>query len=120
MTLPDSLDRLEQLAKAATPGTWYVSAASTGEQYVRSQGGDTNYAVAECWGGRGPNADDAAFIAACDPQTILALTAEVQRLEADLAEAIGYLRQGKAQFAPNTTNSLVDDFLARFAALEGR
>jgi hypothetical protein len=29
----------------------------------------------------------------------------------ELRTAVQYLRQGKARFSPNTTNSLVDDFL---------
>jgi hypothetical protein len=36
-------------------------------------------------------------------------------LRAQLAEAVRYLRLGKAQFAPHTTNSDVDVFLARIA-----
>jgi hypothetical protein len=32
-------------------------------------------------------------------------------LEEKLNEAVDYLRQGKVQFTPNTTNSLVDGFL---------
>lgn len=41
------------------------------------------------------------------------LAEEVRRLEGLLVEAIMYLRQGKAKFAPHTTNSFVDEFLAR-------
>jgi len=39
---------------------------------------------------------------------------EIQRLREMLDEAVKYLRQGKREFAPNTTNSLVDGFLQRF------
>ncbi len=41
---------------------------------------------------------------------------EVERLRKDLSEAVRYLRAAKKQFAPNTTNSLVDDFLAKIDA----
>lgn len=41
---------------------------------------------------------------------------ETAQLRADLEEATGYLRQGKAQFMPGTTNSLVDTFLSRMDA----
>jgi hypothetical protein len=39
--------------------------------------------------------------------------AEVERLRSDLSEAVRYLREAKEKFTPNTTNSLVDDFLAK-------
>ena len=35
-------------------------------------------------------------------------------LREDLRKAIALLREGKRRFAPNTTNSTVDDFLAKF------
>jgi len=35
--------------------------------------------------------------------------------EAMLKLAVSHLRAGKAQFAPNTTNSLVDDFIAAYS-----
>jgi DNA-directed RNA polymerase subunit F len=34
-------------------------------------------------------------------------------LEKELEKAVQYLRQGKALFAPNTTNSIVDEFLEK-------
>lgn len=37
---------------------------------------------------------------------------------ADLKTAVKFLREGKARFTPNTTNSLVDDFLERMKGLE--
>lgn len=46
------------------------------------------------------------------------LAEEVRRLEKLLAEAIQYLREGKNKFAPHTTNSFVDDFLARNEAMK--
>ena len=45
----------------------------------------------------------------------IALLRERDDLKSLLEEAVSYLRQGKAKFAPNTTNSHVDIFLARFA-----
>jgi hypothetical protein len=37
---------------------------------------------------------------------------KIADLERQLEQAVKYLRQGKAEFAPNTTNSDVDVFLA--------
>lgn len=42
---------------------------------------------------------------------------DMVRLGERLAEAVAFLRECKAQFAPRTTNSLVDDFLSKFDAL---
>lgn len=47
-----------------------------------------------------------------------ALHDEIEALEAKLAKAVQFLREGKAKFTPNTTNSFVDDFLADYEALE--
>ena len=44
---------------------------------------------------------------------VMRLQAENHRLTKLLDEAVKYLKQGKAQFAPNTTNSLVDTFIDR-------
>jgi hypothetical protein len=38
----------------------------------------------------------------------------IKELEARLGVAVGFLKQAKAQFAPSTTNSDVDLFLAEF------
>lgn len=35
-----------------------------------------------------------------------------EKAEARLAKAVQYLKEGKARFTPNTTNSFVDDFIA--------
>lgn len=45
--------------------------------------------------------------------TIQSLWNEVNRLRTEYAEAVRIIKQGKAQFAPHTTNSDVDVFLAR-------
>lgn len=42
-----------------------------------------------------------------------ALVLEVERLEAIVVEAVRIIKQGKAQFAPHTTNSEADAFLAQ-------
>ncbi len=42
----------------------------------------------------------------------------IELLEWLLHDAVKYLRAGKAQFAPKTTNSHVDYFLARIKRLE--
>ena len=39
---------------------------------------------------------------------------KIEHLVDELHTAIKYLKAGKQQFSPNTTNSLVDDFLKKF------
>lgn len=39
---------------------------------------------------------------------------ERDEIKAALTQAVDYLKQGKAKFAPNTTNSFVDDFIAKW------
>lgn len=39
---------------------------------------------------------------------------QYNEMKEDFAKAIQFLREGKAQFAPNTTNSFVDDLLAKY------
>lgn len=41
------------------------------------------------------------------------LMPEIDRLESELKTAVQYLREGKAQFMPHTTNSFVDDFITK-------
>ena len=43
--------------------------------------------------------------------------AEISRLKSELKAALVFLKQAKAEFRPHTTNSDVDYFLARHAAL---
>jgi hypothetical protein len=45
--------------------------------------------------------------------------AEIERLREVLRHAIRLIRQGKAKFAPHTTNSEVDEFLLRHDSHEG-
>ena len=48
-----------------------------------------------------------------EPEPAIDWKARAEKAEKLLAEAVGYLRQGKQQFTPHTTNSLVDDFIKR-------
>ena len=43
--------------------------------------------------------------------------AEISRLKSELKVALVFLKQAKAEFRPHTTNSDVDYFLAKHAAL---
>ena len=67
------LDALEELAKAATPGPWRAN-RSTAYGYAVVETPDVEVA-AEL------DAGDAAFIAAADPSTVLALIARVREAE---------------------------------------
>jgi hypothetical protein len=41
--------------------------------------------------------------------------AVIEELKEDLEKAIKYLREGKAKFAPHTSNSFVDDLLVKYS-----
>jgi hypothetical protein len=73
------LDELERLAKAATPGPWEYREAD-GSAAVCHRGGWVEAILP----GSPQENSDAAYCAAANPATILALTAEVRRLRADL------------------------------------
>lgn len=88
---------LRALAEAATPGPWYsevksfVLPARVGVEGHRRSVGD--YAIAAMCGDSirpepGSDAADAAYIAALDPQTVLALLDRLDALEAALDEAV--------------------------------
>ena len=86
MADPD-LDRLEALARAATPGPWsnrWDDARGTRRvANVRQLGEDSGWVIAQCQHfGKYANAD---FITACHPAAILALLARLRAAEADLA-----------------------------------
>lgn len=49
---------------------------------------------------------------------LIAKKDESEKLKAMLKRANSYLREGKAKFAPHTKNSLVDEWLADYAALK--
>lgn len=68
--------RLRELAEKATPGPWR-SNPRTAKVYYLASGGDSadlSYILSE------NEASDAEFIAATDPQTVLALLDEIDRL----------------------------------------
>ena len=69
-----NIERLAELAKQATPGPWRLDRT---EAAVMSESG---YRVVDF--ANGVADDDTVFLAACDPQTILALCAEVERMRA--------------------------------------
>ena len=77
------LAELEALAKAATPGPWFAVRLRV-NTCVKAANGDY---VMEA-GARGRalvrHEEDADFIAATDPETVLALIAELLRLRAEL------------------------------------
>lgn len=101
---PVDLDELERLAKAATDGPWIMQEDCGNckgrhivESRVESEMGEYG-SILSSWhpevvgccleGGLGPNVDrwvapaDAAFIAAANPQTVLALIARLRALSA--------------------------------------
>lgn len=94
MTLLDhplvDIDELEKLAEAATPGPWVLlrHTASGYTQEISSPGHGTNGTdkIVEClWGcGTKRGQNDYSYIAALDPQTLLALTKVVR---------VGYLAE---------------------------
>jgi hypothetical protein len=92
----DLLDRLEAAAKEATPGPWRVNTAGTNgkidEVYVYAPGDHDDVAIAadiaDPATGQMSEAN-AAFIAACDPTTILRLVRvarAAQRVDDDMRE----------------------------------
>ena len=89
MTARPDLDALRVLAEAATPGPWFVIP----QEVIRGEGGKASVALigdTEVRSRSGPapapeNAD-AAYIAACSPDRILTLIAEVERLRSLIVE----------------------------------
>jgi hypothetical protein len=80
---PDNLDRLATLAKAATPGPWEpysgTSVVQSGPPSENTIDKPLYYFSVDCFG---PNPlEDAAYIAALDPTTVLDLIAMATRLE---------------------------------------
>lgn len=78
------LDALEKLAREATPGPWeieYGTGDDEGEVYgLRARLGER--LIETDTGIYPPRRRDAAFIAAANPSTVLALVARVRELEA--------------------------------------
>lgn len=93
MTKDIDLDALQTLAEKATPGPWVANHAGCGtrdgmfritEHYVQRPGDDVSIAcdiVDPTCDDHTPSAANAAFIAAANPQTILALIARIRELE---------------------------------------
>jgi hypothetical protein len=76
MTL--NLDELESIAKAATPGPWksaHVKGHAFDQVFAEVNGGDFLCDV------YGKTSVDAAYIAAANPETMLALVAHIRKLE---------------------------------------
>jgi hypothetical protein len=94
MTL--DLDKLAALAKAATPGPW---------EWLRSNmswGGqpcvlDANGALIRFNASRTDAQANAAFVAACDPTTVLALIESQRKLKRDFISACDELRHAREQ-----------------------
>jgi hypothetical protein len=92
------LDRLATLAKAATPGPWYIEAQRRGEGarsfgVVTVNAHESGYPGAEMYGVR--SAADAAYIAALDPTTVLDLIAmarEAERLRSYVGRVVAHHR----------------------------
>lgn len=102
------IDEIETLARLATPGPWAIDSDSVNKYdrlYVaKGSTGDLQGRVLEVFANCLVTSDEeryvnAAFIAAANPATILALIAEVRALRAD-AERYRWLRQ-----QPNDTTA---------------
>jgi hypothetical protein len=119
------LDRLEELAKSATPGPWVAEVDDWNCSVILDddQPG-TAYIAERLTQGKSEGEADAEFIAALDPTTILALITEVRRLR----ETVGLLhgwedRAKKAEAERDGWASRMVEFvdaqraLARVAAL---
>jgi hypothetical protein len=94
-----NLDALQAAAKAATPGPWSATLKrGKRDGYIRSPlrtVADVRYRNGEA---------DAAFIAAANPQTVLAMISELRRLREMLRELTDWLRPygvGKIQDSEN-------------------
>ena len=80
---PEQLDALEAVAKAATPGPWSgdrADAPAASWEVWGHDGSDYENFIADCRTG-GANA---AHIATFDPPQVLALIAEIRRLQGEL------------------------------------
>lgn len=74
-------ERLKKLAQAATPGPWVKGAP--GEVHTSNYKVDGQVMcdhIASGFGCGSSDPDDAAFVAAANPETVLALLAEIERL----------------------------------------
>jgi hypothetical protein len=87
MTSPLDLDALQKLAEAATPGPWECPQFRDHPQLFIYKSGGMRRQVARALS---EQTSDAAFIAAANPQTVLALIAAARRL-ARLESALEFL-----------------------------
>ena len=110
------LDKIEALAKAATPGPWdwKYDGRYLGSENCCVLHEDTSFEDELDESDRASLQIDKIFIAALDPTTVQEWVKYTRELEAALIQAAQYLREGKAKFAPNTTNSFVDDFIEKW------
>lgn len=110
--------KLKALAEAATGDVWIVN----GKQSVRGAGGE--YIAKTNWRNGISNAE---FIAAVSPTTILALIAEIERLEATKGDPAGsfdkhmeYMRENNHLKAENEAlRKTLGDLLALYEDDEG-
>lgn len=86
MTL--DIDHLASLARAATPGPWRHNPAQTRggpvwrvEYTAKGMNAGASFVIASMEGTEGNDVPNAAYIAAADPTTLLALIDRVRRLE---------------------------------------
>lgn len=73
------IEELKKLALAATPGPWEAVSNSVRDQI--GPNGVGGFLVADCPANIGKRLEDAAFIAAANPRTVLALIARIEALE---------------------------------------
>lgn len=86
------LERLKGLAEKATPGPWTIGGQiHVWRRFLLDDGRRASTPVAECTG-----AENADFIAAVNPQTILSLITQVSALQAKLEEATAVVEKAKA------------------------
>lgn len=85
-----SIDKLRKLAMAATPGRWRSHKSVHGNQYRYVQiGKEENYTTLEL------ESADADFIAAANPQAILALLDRLEKAEANQRTEFSIEKCGK-------------------------
>ncbi len=109
LTTPEALDQLEGLARAATPGPWEYGEDNLLVRRTTlpvwrlgsTTASDDICAIGRAWPNSEANAD---YIAAAQPATVLALIAEVRRLQRWKTEALpvmdGLQELGKALNIP--------------------
>lgn len=100
MTITDAeLDRLEELARAATPGPWKAVEVKGGHHGVTSKDNYPN--VVSAWSdwegyGHGSSGVNAAYIAAANPECVQQLIEDVRALRSAISALMYYKPQGNA------------------------